>query len=111
MIEPALHDLTIQQNATFSRALQLKAGDGSALNMAGYGVAAQVWTEGRRSKLADFDVAWVDRATGSFAISLPAATTASLGVGGVWDLLVTNPDGSRDYWLRGSVSVVVGYTE
>lgn len=111
MIQPAQLDLTIQQNATFSVALQFKDSTGAALNMTGYTVAAQVWSAGRSSKIADLTFAWVAQTTGQFKLSLTAAETALIGPDGVWDVLVTNPDGTKDYWLRGSVSTEIGYTK
>lgn len=111
MINPATYDITIQQNATFSQNFQLKDSTGAALNMTGYTVEAELWTVGKGSKLADFVVTWVSQATGIFRLSIAAATTAALGQGGYWDLLVTNPDGTKDYWLRGVATVTPGYTQ
>lgn len=111
MIQPAQLDLTIQQNATFSVALQLKDSTGTALNMTGYTVAAQVWSAGRLSKITDLTFTWTAQLTGQFKLSLTAAQTTLIGPDGVWDMLVTNPDGTKDYWLRGSVSTEVGYTQ
>ncbi|MGI9142875.1 MAG: DUF7264 domain-containing protein [Fluviibacter sp.] len=111
MITPGTYDIVIPQNATFSRTFQLKDGDGLPLNMTGYTVAAQVWTAGKAAKLADFTVAWVNRTAGSFTLSISAATTEAMGSPGYWDLLVTNPDGTKDYWLRGAATLETGYTE
>lgn len=110
MIEPATYDITIQQNATYSATFQFKAGDGQPLNMTSYTVDAELWTEGKGVKLADFTPAWVDRSIGKFTLSLAASVTASIGQSGYWDLLVTNPDGTKDYWLRGSATLATGYT-
>lgn len=110
MIDPAKYDITIQQGATFSKQFQLKTSDGQPLNMGGYSVDAELWTEGKGIKLADFAVAWVDRAVGKFTLSIPATATVDIGQNGYWDLLVTNPDGTKDYWLRGAAKLVTGYT-
>ena len=110
MIAPATYDITIQQGATFSKQFQLKAGDGQPLNMNGYTVDAELWTDGKGTKLADFTATWVDRAVGKFTLSLAATATAAIGQTGYWDLLVTNPDATKDYWLRGSATLVTGYT-
>jgi hypothetical protein len=111
MITPAAYDITIQQNATFSQAFQLKDGSGAALNMTGYSVAAQLWTANKSNKLADFVHTWTAQATGQFKLSLSASVTAMAGAGGYWDMLVTNPDGTKDYWLRGAVVLDMGFTE
>lgn len=110
MIDPAVYNLTIQQNATFSKQFQLKGSDGLPLNLTSYTVDAELWTEGRGIKLADFTVTWIDRLTGKFTLSLSAATTTTIGQPGHWDLLLTNPDGTKDYWLRGVATLETGYT-
>ena len=110
MIQPAAYNITIQQNATFSQAFQLKDGTGAALNMTGYSVSAQLWTAGKATKIADFVQTWTDQSTGQFTLSLSAAVTALVGAGGYWDMLVTNPDGTKDYWLRGAAILNMGYT-
>ena len=110
MISPAAYNISIQQNASFDRSFQLKDGTGTPINMTGYSVKASLWSAGKHQKFTDFTFAWVDQPTGQFKISLPATATAVLGEDGVWDLLVTNPDGSKDYWLRGAATVETGYT-
>jgi len=110
MIQPATYNITVPQNATYSQSFQLKDGTGAALNMTGYTVSAQLWTAGKASKIADFAFAWTAQTTGQFTLSLSAAVTAEIGASGYWDMLVTNPDGSKDYWLRGSATLNMGYT-
>lgn len=111
MIAPATYDITIPQRATFSQTFTLKDGDGVALNLAGHTVTAQLWTAGRGTKLADFTVAWVNQGAGQFRLTLAATVTRTLTADGYWDLLVANPDGSKDYWLRGAARLDPGYTE
>ena len=110
MIDPATYDITIQQNATFSKTFQFKDGNSAPLNMTGYTVEADLWTEGKGVKLADFTVTWVDRTIGKFTLTLSAAVTAAIGQSGYYDILVTNPGGTKDYWLRGMAELVTGYT-
>lgn len=108
---PAKLDITIEQNATFSRVFRLSGPDGTPIDMTDHEVAAEIWAEGKTKLLATFAVAWGNRAEGEFTLSLPYSVTSELGVGGWWDLLVTNPDGTRDYWLRGRVTLAPGFTE
>ena len=110
MIDPATFDITIQQGATFSKEFQLKAGDGTPMNLNGFTVDAELWTEGKGVKLADFEVSWVDRPAGKFTLSISAANTPAIGQNGYWDLLVTSPNGTKDYWLRGKALLKTGYT-
>lgn len=111
MITPATYNLSIPQNATFSKTFQLKDSTGTPLNLTGYNVTAQIWTSDKNDKLADFSVTWVDRTIGKFTLSLPATTTDAIGQSGVWDMLVSSSDGTKDYWLRGRAILEVGYTE
>lgn len=110
MITPATLDIEIPQNATFSMNFQFKDSTGVALNMNSYTVDAELWTEGKGRKLADFTVTWIDRPTGQFKLTLAYTVTTNVGSSGVWDLLVINPDGTRDYWLRGAANLSLGYS-
>lgn len=111
---PKKYDITIPQGATFSLPLQFKDGAGVALNMTGYTVAAQVWlpgnTVGAESELTAMTVTWVDRTTGRCTLSLSAAETRAMTSDGVYDVLVTKPDTTSDYWLRGAAKLERGYT-
>ena len=97
MITPATLDIELPQNATFSMQFQFKD-------------SAELWTEAKGRKLSDFTVTWLDRPNGQFKLTLSYTVTAALGASGVWDLLVTNPDTTRDYWLRGAATLAIGYT-
>lgn len=110
MIDPANYDITIQQNATYSKTFQLKTGNGVPYNLTGHTVDAELWTAGKGTKLADFTVGWVDQTIGKFTITLNATKTTTLGGDGYYDILVTNPDGTKDYWVRGAATLAVGYT-
>lgn len=111
MIQPGSYDITIQQGATFNQSFQFKDANGDPISMIGYTVAAEVWEEGKRSKFADFTVSWTNQAQGSFQISLTADQTHSIPEDGYWDILVTNPGGTTDYWVRGQAILDTGYTE
>lgn len=111
MIYPAYYELVIPNQATFAQTFQLKGGDGEPLDMAGYEVRASMWTEDKRTKLADFGFEWVDQSIGKFVLSIPESVTANMAKDGMWDLLVINPDLTEDYWLRGPAVVSKGYTK
>lgn len=111
MIQPGSYDITIQQGATFNQSFQFKDANGDPLNMTGYTITAEVWEEGKRSKFADFTVSWITQNQGEFQISLTAAQTHTIPETGYYDILVTNPDASSDYWLRGQAILETGYTE
>lgn len=111
MIQPGSYDITIQQGATFNQSFQFKDSDGDPFNLTGYSITAEVWEEEKRSKYADFSVSWIAQNTGQFIISLTAAQTHTIPQTGYYDILVTNPDGTSDYWLRGQAILETGYTE
>lgn len=108
---PAIYNIVIQQGATFSKRFRFKEGSGASLNMTGHTVEAEVWTNLKTAKLADFVVTWNNRAQGDFTISLTPLITRDIDKSAYWDLLVTNPDGTKDYWVRGKASLDRGYTE
>lgn len=111
MISPCDYDIVIPQRATFSQQFQLRDEAGEPLDMSDHSLSAQIWTPGKTVKLADFDVEWIDQAEGHFRLVLPISITQNFVADGYWDLLVTNPDGTKDYWLRGAATLNVGYTE
>jgi len=107
---PALYNISIPQNATYKLDFQFKGSDGVPLNMTGYQVLAQLWTINKFKKLGQFTVTWVDRSIGKITLSLNTTDTANISTVGYWDLLVINPDGTKDYWVRGKTALAVGYT-
>lgn len=111
MIQPGSYDITIQQGATFSQSFQFKDANGDPLDMTGYSITAEVWEEEKRSKYADFTVAWITQNEGEFLISLTADQTHTIPQSGYWDILVSNPGGTSDYWVRGQAILETGYTE
>jgi hypothetical protein len=110
-MNPAVYNIVINQHATFSKQFQLKGSDGTPLNMTGYTVEAEVWNRNNTRKITDFSVEWVDRLVGKFVISLSATQTALIESEGYWDLLVTEPNGKKNYWARGKAGFALGYTK
>lgn len=108
---PVLYNITIQQRADFSLDLQLKDSTGTPLNLTGYSIEAEVWTERRTNRLANMVVTWTDRSIGKVNLSIPNSVTSTISSSGVWDLLVISPSGKRDYWMRGKASLAVGYSD
>ena len=69
-IAPGTYNMTVQRRSDHSVPIVLKDNSGSAINLTGYTVAAQVWDESRSTKYADWAVTYTDRAAGSFSIAL-----------------------------------------
>ena len=77
-IAPATYNMTVQRRSDHSVDLVFKDGNGAAINLTGYTVAAQVWEEKRKRKYADFTIAYTDRAAGKITISLTDTQTLPL---------------------------------
>lgn len=111
MIQPGNYDITIQQNANWDMVFQLKDSEGTPVNLTGSSIAAEIWTEKKRAKLADFTVVYTDRALGKFQLKLDNSITSTIPERGYYDILVTDANGDSYYWLRGQAILEIGYTE
>jgi hypothetical protein len=111
MIQPGNYDITIQQSGDFDATFQLKDSNGSGISLAGSTVEAELWTDGKKAKLADFTVTMIDASIGKFKITLTDTQTATLLQSGYYDVRVTDAAGVSYYWVRGQAILEVGYTE
>lgn len=111
MIQPGNYDITIQQNGDFDQTFQLKDANGTGINLAGSTVEAEIWTEGKKSKLVDFTVTMIDASIGKFKITLTDTQTGSLLQSAYYDIRVTDASGVSYYWVRGQAILDIGYTE
>lgn len=111
MIQPGRYDIVIQQGADWEKSFQFFTSSGVAANLTGATVTAELWTQGKRAKLATFTVTYVNRANGEFKLSLTDAVTFSLPTSGYYDIKVTDAAGFSSYWVRGEAVVETGYTE
>jgi hypothetical protein len=109
-ISPGTYNISLQRRADYSVALQFKDSTGTAINLTGWTVAAQTWNQDRTTKYADFTVTYTNRSTGTVAIALTAAQTATLPSEAYYDVLLTNGSGLKEYYLEGIVYVSEGYT-
>jgi len=110
MVTPGNYDITIHQGATFDLLLQYKDSTSTPVNMNGYNVAAQLWNRLGTVKLSDFAFEWVARASGSFRLKLTSLTTSGITEQGQYDVLVTEPSGSKFYLLQGNAFIDLGLT-
>ena len=104
---PAAYDLRIPQRADFAVRITLP------FDCTNKTVAADVWNQ-RRSKLfLSFAIEWEDQAGGILWLKATWAQTRVLtDEEGRWDLLVLDTvSQTRDYYLEGSVTVDLNYTE
>lgn len=102
---PGTYNLIIYQRATFERQITLP------IDLTGHEVYAQIWDSlKRRKKIADFEINIINYVNGQFMLSLDWQTTTLLKKPAYWDLMVQYGDGTRDYWLEGSISIDPGLT-
>ena len=110
-IIPGKKNFTVDRRADFPIKLTFKDSTGSAINLTGYTVAAQVYDESRSTKYADWTVAYTDRTNGIVDISLTDTQTATFTPSILfYDVLLTEPGGSKIYYLEGKLFISEGYT-
>jgi len=109
-ILPGSYNILLQRRADYSITLQFKDNTGSAIDLTGWSVAAQAWSKERVTKYADFAVYYTDRSTGTVAVSLTDTQTTSLPDEAYYDVLLTNQQGLKEYYLEGIITVSEGYT-
>lgn len=109
-ISPGVYNISLQRRSDYSVTLQFKDSTGSAINLTGWTVAAQVWNQGRSTKYADFTVTYTNRSTGTVAIALTDEQTATFPNEAYYDVLLTNGSGLKEYYLEGIIYVSEGYT-
>ena len=110
-IIPGKKNFTVDRRADFPIKLTFKDSTGSAINLTGYTVAAQVYDESRSTKYADWTVAYTDRTNGIVDISLTDTQTATFRLDELqYDVLLTTGSGSKNYYLEGKLFISEGYT-
>ena len=110
-IAPATYNMTIQRRSDHDIQLIFKDSNNNAINLTGYTVAAQVWEKTRTTKYADFAVVYTNRATGTVNISLTDTQTATFAPKTLnYDVLLTGPNGLKEYYLEGEITMSEGYT-
>ena len=110
-IIPGKKNFTVDRRADFPIKLTFKDSTGSAINLTGYTVAAQVYDESRTTKYADWAITYTDRANGIIDMNLADTDTANFTPSVLfYDVLLTEPGGSKNYYLEGKLFISEGYT-
>ena len=110
-IIPGKKNFTVERRADFPIKLTFKDSTGSAINLTGYTVAAQVYDESRTTKYADWAITYTDRANGIIDMNLADTDTANFTPEILfYDVLLTEPGGNKNYYLEGKLFVSEGYT-
>ena len=110
-INPAQKDFTVQRRADFPLTLTFKDGNGDAIDLTGYTVAAEVYSEDRSTSYGSFGVTYTSRSTGTIDIKLTDTQTAAFSPNELkYDVLLTQPNGDKFYYLEGTLYISEGYT-
>lgn len=109
-VQPGTYNFTLQRRSDHNVTLQFKDSNNTAINLTSWTVAAQAWNKSRTEKYADFSVTYTDRTTGTVVIGLTSAQTATFPNEAYYDVLLTDPNGLKEYYLEGIIFVSEGYT-
>ena len=110
-ITPGTYNMTIQRRSDHNIQLVFKDSDNNAISLNGYTVEAQVWEETRKLKFADFAVTYTNRGTGTVDLALTDTQTATFTPDLLkYDVLLTDPNGLKEYYLEGNITMSEGYT-
>ena len=110
-IAPGTYDITIQRRSDHVENISLTDSNGTAINLTGFNIAAQVWSQDRTKKFADWAVNFTNRTNGEFSITLTSTQTTTFFPDKLaYDVLVVNGSGLKEYYLEGSISMSEGYT-
>ncbi len=110
-INPGIKDFTVQRRADFPIRLTFKDGNGDAINLSGYTVAASVYDEERTQNYANFTVTYTNRTSGIVDLKLTDTQTTSFTPNELkYDVLLTDGSGNKEYYLEGTLYISEGYT-
>jgi hypothetical protein len=110
MIQPGVYNIKLQRRADYSVLLEFKDSNKNALNLTGWTVAASIWDQARSTKYADFITEYDSRPNGRVRLKLSYTNTTILPSETVYDVLLVNPSGEREYYLEGTITTSEGYT-
>ena len=110
-ITPGTYNMTVQRRSDHNFQLVFKDSNNAAIDLTGYTVEAQVWEETRTTKYADFGVTYTNRATGIIDLALTDTQTATFSPELLkYDVLFTDTNGLKQYYLEGNILMSEGYT-
>ena len=113
-VEPGIYNIRLYKGSDWKLKLEFKDSTDAAVDLTGYTVAAQIWNQQRSKKFADFSVSHPginDRANGVAFLELGDTDTKMLPDLAYYDVRLTNTDNKSEYYLKGSVTGLQGYTQ
>ena len=111
-VSPGEYNDSLRRRADYGIELEFREDEESdkPINLTGWTVAAQAWDQGRTTKYADFSVNYVNRRAGVVSISLTGGQTATFPDEVFYDVLLTDTNGLKEYYLKGILFVGEGLT-
>jgi len=109
-------DFDVTRRNDFPLTLTFKGGDGNALNLTGFTVDAEVYSitsDGfRDTKYADWSITYTNRSTGIVDIALTDTQTTTFNKHELkYDVQLTQPNGDKFQYIRGTLYINEGYSE
>jgi len=110
-ILPGVKNFDVKRRSDFPIRLTFKDSNGSAINLTGYTVAAMVYSDDRISKYADWAITYTNRASGIIDMQLSDTDTTNFTLSSLkYDVLLTDGNGLKQYYLEGTLTITEGYT-
>ena len=110
-VSPGTYNMTVQRRSDHKIKLVFKDSNNAAIYLTWYTVAAQVWDEPRSNKYADWIITYTNRAAGTVHISLTDTQTADFTPEVLkYDVVLTDGNGLKEYYLEGTIFVSEGYS-
>ena len=102
----SISNIFIDQGATFTTTVTVTDSSGSAVNLSGYSVAAQIRKTFLSASATAFTASISNASSGEITISLSPTQTAALEAGRfVYDVLITASGGTKTRVVEGQVTV------
>ena len=102
----SISNIFIDQGATFTTTVTVTDSSGSAVNLSGYSVAAQIRKTFLSASATAFTASISNASSGEITISLTPTQTAALEAGRfVYDVVITASGGTKTRVVEGQVSV------
>ena len=110
-INPAVVNFNLKRRADFPVRLTFKDSTGSAIDLNGYTVAAMVYSDDRSTKYANWSITYTNRTGGIIDMQLSDTDTANFTPSSLkYDVLLTDGNGLKQYYLEGTLTITEGYT-
>ena len=107
----SISNIFIDQGATFTTTVTVTDSSGSAVNLSGYSVAAQIRKSHQSTSSVDFTASVSDASSGEITISLTPTQTAALEAGRfVYDVVITASGGTKTRVVEGQAIITPGVT-